>query len=103
MLLTKKYISKTKLRPAYKMINKKNPTFFYSFQQKYSLGMIIGETAKHDMQENNDEFLRFGDVVIVKAFFHISKEMVNIMAADIKKIIVSNAFVFGINKKIDAV
>lgn len=65
--------------------------------------MIIGETAKHDMQENNDEFLRFGDVVIVKAFFHISKEMVNIMAADIKKIIVSNAFVFGINKEIDAV
>ena len=85
------------------MINKKNPIFLYSFQQKYSLGMIIGETAKHDMQENNDEFLRFGDVVIVKAFFHISMEMVNIMAADIKKIIVSNAFVFGINKKIDAV
>lgn len=41
--------------------------------------------------------------MIVKVFFHISKEMINIMAAFIEKIIVSNAFVIGINKEADAV
>lgn len=41
--------------------------------------------------------------MIVKVFFHISKEMINIMAAFVEKIIVSNAFVIGINKEADAV
>ena len=51
--------------------------------------------AEGDMKKITKAFFKFGGVKVEKLNVHNSKEMINLISADIEKLIVSGGFTYG--------